>query len=89
MAKKRIAKKRKKQNRKKWVVTPHAPLCALGEVFRVREVFQPLHDGVNIGQKTVVYRPTDKLVFLVLGMLSGAETVSLRSRARFAQILVC
>ena len=76
MAQKSIARKRKKRNRKKWVVTPQAPLCALGEVLRVREVFQPLHDGVAIDQKTVVYRPTDKLVFLVLGMLSGAETVS-------------
>ena len=76
MAKRSIARKRKKCNRKKWVSTPQAPLCALGEVLRVREVFQPLHDLVNIGQKTVVYRPTDKLVFVVLGMLSGAETVS-------------
>ena len=76
MAKKSIAKKRKKHNRKKWVVTPQAPLCALGEVLRAREVFQPLHDTVSIRQKTVVYRPSDKLVFVVLGMLSGAETVS-------------
>ena len=76
MAKKSIAKKRKRRNRKKWVVTPQAPLCALGEVLRARKVFQPLHDRVHIGQKTVVYRPTDKLVFVVLGMLSGAETVS-------------
>ena len=83
MAKKSITKKRRKCNRKKWVVTPRAPLCALGEVLRVREVFQPLHDVVHIGQKTVVYRPTDKLVFVVLGMLSGAETVSeIQSKVR-------
>ena len=83
MAKKSIAKKRRKRNRKKWVVTPQAPLCALGEVLRIREVFQPLHDTVSIPQKTVVYRPTDKLVFVVLGMLSGAETVSeIQSKVR-------
>ena len=83
MAKKSITKKRKRRNRKKWVVTPQAPLCALGEVLRAREVFQPLHDSVHIAQKTVVYRPTDKLVFLVLGMLSGAETVSeIQSKVR-------
>ena len=76
MAKRSIARKRKKHNRKKWVVTPQAPLCALGEVLRVREVFQPIHETVSIPQKTVVYRPTDKLVFVVLGMLCGAETVS-------------
>ena len=52
------------------------PLCALGEVLRGKDVFQPIHTSVSIDQKTVVYRPTDKLVFLVLGMLSGAETVS-------------
>ena len=76
MAKRSIARRRKKRNVKKWVVTSQAPLCAFGEVLRCRQVFQPLHDTVNIPQKTVVYRPTDKLVFLVLGMLSGAETVS-------------
>ncbi len=76
MAKRSIARKRSKHNVKKWVVTPQAPLCALGEVLRVREVFQPIHDRVSIPQKTVVYRPTDKLVFVVLGILSGAETVS-------------
>ena len=59
MAKKSIAKKRKRHNRKNWVVTPQAPLCALGEVLRAREVFHPLHDMVAIRQKTVVYRPTD------------------------------
>lgn len=83
MAKRSIARKRKKHNRKKWVITPQAPLCALGEVLRVREVFQPIHDTVSIPQKTVVYRPTDKLVFVVLGMLSGAETVSeIQSKVR-------
>ena len=83
MAKKSIAKKRKKRNRKKWVVTPQAPLCALGEVLRVREVFQPLHDLVAIDQKTVVYSPMNKLVFVVLGMVCGAETVSeIQSKVR-------
>ena len=83
MAKRSIARKRKKHNRKSWVATPQAPLCALGEVLRVREVFQPLHDTVSIPQKTVVYRPTDKLVFVVLGMLSGAERVSeIQSKVR-------
>ena len=83
MAKRSIARKRKKHNRKKWVATPQAPLCALGEVLRVREVFQPIYDLVSIPQKTVVYSPTDKLVFLVLGMLSGAETVSeIQSKVR-------
>ena len=75
MAKRSIARKRKKRNRKRWVVTRQAPLCALGKVLRAKSVFQPLHASVDIPQKTVVYRPTDKLVFVVLGMLSGAQTV--------------
>ncbi|RKU24823.1 hypothetical protein C6499_00915, partial [Candidatus Poribacteria bacterium] len=76
MAKRSIARKRKKRNRKKWVVSSQAPLCAVGKVLREKSVFQELHKGVNIPQKTVMYRPTDKLVFVVLGMLSGAENVS-------------
>ena len=76
MAKRSIARKRKKHNRKKWVVSSQAPLCALGQVLREKSVFQEFHRSVNIPQKTVVYRPTDKLVFVVLGMLSGAENVS-------------
>ena len=63
MTKRSIPRKRQKHNQKKWMVTPHAPLCALGEVLRAREVFHPIHDLVSIPQKTVVYRPTDKLVF--------------------------
>ena len=76
MAKTRIPRKRKKINGKKWSPASQVPLCALGEVLRAKDVFQPIHASVSIDQKTVVYRPTDKLVFLVLGMLSGAETVS-------------
>ena len=83
MAKKSIPRKRKKGNRKKWVATSQAGLCAMGEVLRVRDVFQPLHELVCIPQKTVVYSPTDKLVFVVLGMLSGAETISeIQSKVR-------
>ena len=41
-----------------------------------KKVFEPIHQGVSIDQKNVVYRPTDKLVFAAIGMLSGAQTVS-------------
>ena len=53
MAKRRISRKRQKRNRKKWVVSPQVPLCALGEVLRSKSVFAPLHARVNIPQKTV------------------------------------
>ena len=76
MAKSSISRKRKKSKHKKWWFTPQVPLCALGEVLRDKKVFEPIHQDVPIDQKTVVYRPTDKLVFAVLGMLSGAETIS-------------
>ena len=48
----------------------------MGQVLQAKKVFEPIHQGVSIDQKTVVYRPTDKLVFAVIGMLSGAQTVS-------------
>ena len=82
MAKNRIPRKRKKRNPKKkrtpqkWRQTAQGPLCAMGQVLQAKKVFEPIHQGVSIDQKTVVYRPTDKLVFAVIGMLSGAQTVS-------------
>ena len=76
MAKTKIAKKRKKRKQKKGRPTAKAPLCALGEVVCAKHLFDPIHQGVSIEQKTVVYRPTDKLVFPILGILAGAETLS-------------
>ena len=76
MAKTRIPKKRKKRKQKKWRANAKAPLCALGEVVRAKEIFEPIHQGVSINQKTIVYRPTDKLVFTVLGIISGAQNLS-------------
>ena len=39
------------------------------------KLFLPIHQQVSIAQKTIDYRPTDKLVLVTLGMLAGAETV--------------
>ena len=36
MAKRSITRKRKKCNRKKWVSTPQAPLCALGTTSKMK-----------------------------------------------------
>ena len=74
--KNKVARKRRRSKQKKWISTSQATLCAMGEVLRSKAVFDPIYEGVFIAQKTVVYRPTDKLVFAVLGMLSGAETIS-------------
>jgi hypothetical protein len=47
----------------------------LGPVFHEQQIFAPFHEMVTIPQKTVRYRPTDKLVFTTLGIMAGAETM--------------
>ena len=76
MASKSIPKRRKKRKQKVNHATPHAPLCALGAVLTAKSVFEPIHQQVDIPQKTLIYRPTDKLVFVALGIIAGAETIS-------------
>lgn len=39
------------------------------------KLFLPIHQQVKSDQKTIDYRPTDKRVFVTVGMLAGAETV--------------
>ena len=56
--------------------TAHAPLCGLGEVITEKQLFSPIHQQVFIPQKTIDYRPTDKLVFVVLGIVAGAKAIS-------------
>jgi len=80
MAKKRISYRRKKRNRKgekkvEGITTTHVPLCAMGEVIKEKEVFAPIHQLVTIPQKSIEYRPTDKLVFATLSITAGGETV--------------
>jgi len=75
MAKKRISRKQKKNNKKIETYSPHATLCAMSAVIDGKEIFEPIHEMVQIPQKTLIYRPTDKLIFLTLGIISGSETV--------------
>ena len=42
--------------------TGRASLCALGEYLRRRCFFAPLREQVTIPQKTVRYRPIDKIL---------------------------
>lgn len=56
--------------------SPRASLCALGEYLRRQQFFAPLREHVHVPQKTVTYRPADKLVDALLGMLCGAKTLA-------------
>ena len=83
MAKKRIKQKSKKDNKKNnkkinkgsKTKSTYASLCALAPVITDKKVFDTIHQKVIIQQKTVDYRPTDKLVFMVLGIMSGCDVV--------------
>jgi Transposase DDE domain group 1 len=75
MAKKRINQKSKKSNRKNKTNSAYASLCAISPVIKDKKVFDVIHQKVSIQQKTVEYKPTDKLVFVVLGIMSGCDVI--------------
>jgi len=75
MAKKRIRRKNKKCNRRMQANSAYASLCALAPLIESRGIFDRIHQGVKIPQKKLDYRPSDKLVFVVLGIMSGCEVV--------------
>jgi len=75
MAKKRIKRKRKKSKEKIQANRSYASLCALAPVITDKKIFDPIHERVQIPQKEVFYSPTDKLVFVVLGVVSGCQAV--------------
>src|SRR5919198_4022413 len=58
------------------MITGRASLCALGEYLRRHCFFAPVREQVQIPQKTVRYRPVDKLLDGLLGILCGAKTIS-------------
>jgi hypothetical protein len=79
MAKKRIKQKSKKSNKKinkkSETNSGYASLCAIAPVIKDKNIFDVIHQKVEIHQKKVEYKPTDKLVFAVLGIVSGCEVV--------------
>lgn len=91
MAKKRLSKKHKNNKVKNKVNSQwsspkpqiqlnelnsnHVSLCALAPVIGDKKVFEPIHTNVKIPQKKLFYSPTDKLVFLTLGIMSNMQTV--------------
>jgi hypothetical protein len=58
------------------MTTSRASLCALGEYLKRQCFFAPLREQVQVPQKTVRYRPLDKVLDGLLGILCGAKTIS-------------
>src|SRR2546430_3390878 len=58
------------------MTTGRASLCALGEYLKRHCFFAPAREQVQIPEKTVRYRPMDKLLDGLLGILCGAKTIS-------------
>ena len=79
MTKKRIRRRkrgRKSVTKNSTQVTQQAPLASMSVLVKAKGIFDPIHEEVSIHQKTVVYRPTDKLVQLTLGLMAGAASVN-------------
>ena len=58
------------------MTTSRASLCALGEYLRRQCFFAPLREQVQIPQKAVRYRPIEKVLAGLLGILCGAKTIA-------------
>ena len=58
------------------LTTGPTSLCALGEYLRRHCFFAPFHEQVKMAQKVVKYRPTEKLLDGLVGMLCGAKTIA-------------
>ena len=58
------------------MTTSRASLCALGEYLRRQCFFAPVREQVQIPQKTVRYRPIEKVLDGLLGILCGAKTIA-------------
>ena len=51
----------------------HASLAALGRQVSKLRVFEPIAQNVKITQKTVKYRPSEKLMDAFISLLAGAQ----------------
>ena len=58
------------------MTTSRASLGALGEYLRRHGCFAPLREQVPIPQKSVRYRPIEKVLDGLLGILCGAKTIA-------------
>ena len=68
--------------------TPHATLVALGLKVQQLDLFRPIHEQVQIKQKTVHYTPTDKLYDAWIAILAGAQgLIEVNTRLRSDPVL--
>ncbi len=51
------------------------PLAALALLITCRKIFDHIHQTVKIPQKKVDYSPSNKRVFVIIGIMSGCEAV--------------
>ena len=72
---KRKTRQRKRPKRKQTGHTSHASLSGLAPLIASKGIFDAIHQQVEIPQKQLIYRPTDKLIFVVLGLLVGCEHI--------------
>src|SRR5437660_6681517 len=63
-------------NKHTTMTTSSASLCALGEYLRRQCFFAPVREQVQLSQKTVRYRPIEKVLDGLLGILCGAKTIA-------------
>ena len=68
-------RKSKRRNRKQTGQTSHASLAGFAPLIESKGIFDKIHQQVEIPQKQLVYRPTDKLIFVVLGLFVGCEHI--------------
>jgi len=73
--KQKSKKSNRKINKKSETNSEYASLCAIAPVIKDKNVFDVVHQKVEIYQKKVDYRPTDKLVLMTLGIMSGCDVV--------------
>ena len=58
------------------MMTSRASLCALGDYLRRQCFFAPMREQVQMPQKMVRYRPVEKVLDGLLGILCGAKTIA-------------
>jgi hypothetical protein len=55
--------------------TPYAPLAALGYVLHQADFFAPLRDQVQLGGKTILHEPHQKLLDVVVSVLADCASI--------------